>query len=679
MANLYTNWTHPHNTTNVKDESATNAVQSVVLPLHRPHFCIFAAKGEANTIDWYTGVEAIKEFGSATFERNTPYFKNEQTFLTEAVLPNQGCFITRLVDPAATKASAVLELHLTPGVEIPQYERADDGSYVLDADENKIPLENADGSELVEPGVSYKWTVRQLNADETVDSVKVHQISVSEEETTYIYPIAAFEYTAPGSWGNRSCFKFFCNRQDQEADLVVNHNALLYSFVPAEKPHGSDTPEYVGTIYDAAYSQFIMKAHTWDDDTQRYVDANNTIFRLYTEESSTKNILPYNVHFYEENFVSVANLVSQYETSVPEIFDAPYMVNICSFADTNGNEYPHVIASDDADAVYLTDKTYQYLAGGSDGDMSNEKFEELYRSFLNFKIVPELQDHFHYPITHLYDVGYSNDTKEAMLDFGAIMPNVVITGAVQDASKKLYNMDEAISVGTALRTRAMLTPESELYGTQACRSQLFIQAGHLNNKNYTEIVPFSFWLCNKRATFQNSTFFKGDLGPDPNNRVTEFRDVNFIPYSKQQKEICFKNALNYCEHGRMDRLFFASTQSVYKNKTSILADIWFVDAVIYLKYIIDWAWADTANATLPLPALAELVKNKIRTAAVTAFGSKFTLTECDFYQTEEEALLGTTYHVRCVLVGNSPNLIWNSDIIVRRTNLNPDGTAAVVA
>ena len=689
MANLYTIWTHPHNTTNVKDESATNAAQSVVLPLHRPHFCIFAAKGEANTIDWYTGTEARREFGAATFERNTPYWNNEQTFLVNAVLPNQGCFITRLVPDDATSSSVVLELHIKKDVPVQQYKRNPDGSYVLDENKNKIKLQNSDGSDLIEPGISYKWTSRVMTDDEDVATVKPSVMEVGDE-VTYIYPIVAAKYSSAGTWGNRAGFKFFCNRNDQESEIVTTHNALLYTFAPAEKPYGSDTPTYLGTIYDSAYSQFIMKDKTYDDDTKKYVDANSTIFRLYTEDASTKSILPFDVHFYTEHVEEIGKALLEFESDVPELMDSPYMVNICSFTDTLGNEYPHAIDevvyqmnnsaggfTSIVDCTYLTDMNYHYLDGGSDGDISRENFEELYRAFLDFKIIPELQDYMHYPITHLYDTGYSNDTKVAQYNFAAVMPNVVITSATQDANKEMQDLDTAISVGTYLRTQAMLTPESELYGTQACRAQLFVQSGHLNDKNYTELVPYSFWLCERRCTFQNSTFFKGDLGPDPNNRVTLFRDVNFIPYSKTQKEICFKNALNYCEHGRMDRHFFASVQSIYKNKTSMLADVWFVDAVIYLKYIIDWAWADTANASMPLPALSQLVTTKIRDAAVTAFGSKYTLTECEFYQTEEEALLGTTYHVRCVLVGDSPNLIWNSDIIVRRSNLNADGTANV--
>ena len=619
MSNLFSVWTHPHNTINVKDESATNAVQNIVLPLHRPHFCIFAAKGPANTIDWYTGTEAINTFGESTFERNGGFWRNEQTFLNEAVFPNQGCFLTRLVDPEATKASAVVELSITTGVTVPQWERDSEGNYIEDENGDLKPLLGADENQIEEAGVVVRLSSRQLSNEETYTTAKKHIMKVGDTVTT-TYPLLACQYDSAGSWGNRAGFKFYCRPTDQDDDALEAYNGLMYGFAPVEKPYQSDTPDYLGTIYDSSFVQFVMNPAAYDADTSRQMGANDTIFRLYTEAESIKNILPFSVHVYEDFFKEAAEVILGVESSVAEL-TSPYMVNVCSFTDINGNPYPHVQVDTSTGAIPLTDVYVNYLIGGTDGDTSKEKFEELYRSFLNFKLIPELQDHMHYPITHIYDTGYSTDTKNQMLDFMGGMPNIKATMAVQDASKDLYDMDTCISAGSVLRTRALLTPESELYGTQACRAEVMVQAGHLNNKNFPEIVPYSFWLCLKRCTYQNASFIKGDLGPDPNNRVVEFRDVNFIPYSKQQKEICWKNALNYCEYGRMDRLFFAGVQSVYKNKTSMLADVWFTDAIVYLKYIIDWAWADTANAKLPLTALSQMVTGKIREAAVTAFGS----------------------------------------------------------
>lgn len=676
MSTLYAKWTHPHNTTNVKDESSTNAVQEIVLPLHRPHFCIFGAKGPVNTIDWYTGTDARRVFGEATFDRDSEYFANEQIFLN-GVFANQGCFVTRLVDPEAKKASVVLELGINEGVAVPQYQRDDEGYYLEDEDGNYIPLLGEDGAQVTSIGVEVTATVRELNEDEIYTGCKKRVVSVGDDVTTF-YPIAASQYDSPGSWGSRAGFKFYCRPSDQMSNLVESQDALVYGFAPVEKPYGSDTADPLTTIYEATYAQFVLKTGAYDSDTSRKVSANDTIFRLYTEADSTKNLLPFSVYFYEDNAKEICDIIASYQPDVEEINKDgevhPYMVNICSFVDLNGNPYSNVIVNTTAGAVAMDDQHIHYLEGGTDGDLSRNKFEELYRSFLSFKTIPELQDYFHYPITHMYDVGYSVETKHAQLDIQSTLPNIKITSATQDASKDLYDLDASISAGTTLWERAVATPESELYGTQACRSEIFIQAGKLNDKNLNQIIPFTYWLLLKRAEFQNAAYFKGDLGPDPNNRVTEFREVNFIPFTKTQKEICWKNSLNYCEYGRMDRLFFAGTSSVYKNKTSLLADIWFTDAVCYTKYIIDWAWADTANASLPLSSLAQLVTTKIKDAVATAFGSKYTLTECSLYQTDEEALLGTTYHVKVVLVGNSPSYIWNSDIIVRRASSTSTST-----
>lgn len=672
--NLFTVWTHPHNTTNVKDESATNAVQTVVLPLHRPHFCIFAAKGRANDINWYTGTEAIKEFGDATFASTSKFYNNEQIFLTGAVFPNQGAFITRLIDPEAKKASTVLELQITKNVDVPQYRRDDEGAYIYDENGDLIPLVGPDGSQLTNPGVRVKWVSRKVNEDEDYDYLKKRTVEVGEE-TTEIFPIVSSEYDSAGDWGNNAGFKFYCNARDQDSDLVQSQNALLYTFAPVEKGYMSDTPSPLGTVYGAQYAQFVLKPGAYDVDTSRKVSSNDSIFRLYTEANSTTNLLPFNVHFFEEYIQEAAQLISDVESTVSLETSDPFMVNICAFVDTNNNPYRNVEVDTSSDSVSMTDVYVHYLAGGDDGDTSRDKFEELYRQFLAFEIMPEFQDYMHYPVTHIYDTGYGTVTKHAQLDAMATLPNLKVVTSPQIASRSLFTMDEAISAGTALRTRATLTPESELYGTQACRAEIMLQAGYLNDKNISNVIPLTYWILLKRCEIQNSTYLKGGFGPDPNNRVTEFREINFVPYSKQQKEICWSNSLNYCEYGRLDRRFFAGLQSVYKNKTSLLANIQFTDAIIYLKYIIDWAWADTASAELPISALSQVVTTKINGAAGEAFGSKYTLSECSFYQTEEEALLGTTYHVRTVLVGDSPNLIWNSDIIVRRSNLDADSAA----
>lgn len=668
MSNLYATWTHPHNTTNVKDESAATVAATRVLPLHRPHFAIRAAKGPVNTIDWYTGSEAIKTFGEETFTNGSKYFGNEQLFLQEALFPNQGGFITRLADPNATKASHVLELHVTEGVDVPQYRRDEDGSYIYDEEGARVPLLGPDGAQLTNPGISVRMTSRILESDETYDSLSRRTVQVGDE-ITHVYPFVGVQYESVGEWGNRSGYKFYCDYRDsKDDDLVQTLGAVYYTFAPVEKPYLSDTPSYLETVYGSTYVKFMVKPDAYDADTSRKMTAKDTLFRLYTEADSEKSLLPFKVHVYEDMMNEVMALVQKVETDSVELNTSMYMANVCSFTDTNGNPYANVLVETDDETVPTSSVYVHYLNGGDDGDLSRESFEELYRQFLDCKLVPELQDRLHYPITHLYNVGYGTQTAYAQLDFLTTQPNCKVTSTPQIASRDLYTMDEAISAGTALATRATLTPESELYGTQACRAEIFLQAGYLQNKNYSQVVPLSFWMLVKRAELHNAYYIKGDLGPDPANRVTQFRKINFVPYSMEQKEICWKNSFNYCEYGRLDRLFFAGCQSVYKNKTSLLADIQFTDAVIYLKYIIDWTWADTANARLPISSLSQLVTTKIRAAAGTAFGSRYTLTECSFYQTDEEALLGTTFHVRCVLMGDSTNLIWNSDIIVRRSN-----------
>lgn len=667
MANLTAQDTFPHARNNVKDESATYAIPQVILPLHRPLFPLCAAKGRVNKIGWYTGSEAITEFGAETFDVSSKFFRNEQLFLQNGLFDNQGCFLVRFADPDAKTATLVIECQLTKGVEIQQYEHDDEGNLVYDVSGNPVPSLDGSNNPIKEPGVQLKFSHRTLKEEETYDTLKPRALQVGEDTVT-IYPIAAAQYTSPCAFGNKSGFKFYCNYADQENSLVSEIGALLYTFAPVEQPYDSDTPGAIQTVYGSLSAQFMMKPKAYDRNTSRQMSSNDTIFRLYTSGSSTETTLPYNIYFYEEYFETIAQAVVDVETNNTTL-TSPYMVDICSLKDLNGVPYHHAILDTTGNYVSMSSMYVHYLSGGDDGDTSQEKFEELYRAFLNLTTIPEVEDNYRYPITHLYDVGYSADTKFAMCQFMGKIDTTNITMAAQDSSRPLYTMDEAISAGTALRAKCTLTPESELYGTGTCRASIFVQAGHINDKNINNVVPFTLWLMQKRAILQNSSYFKGDIAGDPQNKVTIFRDINFTPYNAYQKQINWDNSLNYAQYAKMNSQFFASVQTVYKNQTSMLSDVWFVDAVVAYKFIVNDVWTKWASVKRPLSALAQAVTADLRKAAVEKLGAVAVLQSVSLYQTEEEVQLGTTYHIRSVLVGDSPARIFDSDIIVRRSNL----------
>ena len=332
-ANLFKNYTYPHATSRVKDESAGSASNEIVLPLHRPCFPLRCAKGKVNKIGWYTGTTAIAEFGEATFDRFSKFYRNEQTFLDTAIFPEQGCFVFRIGDPDAKTATLVLECHVTAGIEVQMYQRDSGGALVLDGDGKPIPLLDSSNNPKKEPGIRLRHVVRAMEDDEVAGKIAKKTVTAGGE-TTVIYPLVDFVYNSPCEWGNRSGFRFFYDYLTQDDDIVEATKSLIFTFAAYEKPYGSDTATAFRDKYSNAYAQFVMKPDQVDADTARRISSADILENNFSEDDYlgvTQSTLPYAVNFYPQFFKEIGDLVITVETNSAELMTADgWMVDILS-------------------------------------------------------------------------------------------------------------------------------------------------------------------------------------------------------------------------------------------------------------------------------------------------------------------------------------------------------------
>ena len=687
MADFYANYTHPHVNINVKDESVGAVVNNVILPLHKPFFPIRAAKGDVNVPHWFTGAEALAHYGKETFEKTSKFYRNEQLYIQNGITENQAAWYCRLATDDAKKSSLVIEAQVVTA-DIPQYKRDASGAIVYEIDpvtEEEIPVTLKDelNNPVTESGVKVIYTARPLEDGEVFDMVETKAVADGTK-----YPIMAFEYLSPGVAGDDSCFKFFCEPASQTEAGLAQHDALLYTFMPMEKAYGSDTPANLSNIFGTSYTQFYLKPDVVEKSTGRQLSSNETVLRYYTNTISKQYTLPYNVHFYSENVEAVAQAILDSETNaaILEEVSNPWMVNICTLTTLDNIPFTHAILGDENE-VKFNSVWVNYLAGGTDGDISDKTFEELYRNVLKMKSIPELIDTAKYPITHLYDVGYTYDTKEAMAIFMGTQKRCKVELAahetynfIKEASEEgevsykqvtmpMQDMDSSISMATAVRSACLLTPESELYGTPACRGEIFGQSGYLNDTNVKAIVPATLWIMQKRAQYHNTTFIKNTVKGSPNNNVTIFRKWNWTPFAKDQRQLNWDNGINYFQYADMQTLFYPDIRTIYTEETSMLSETTYTDAIVYLMYMIDKTWAEHSGRTIPSNQLYDLVTKAIEGKAYAAFGNLFTVT-ATMYQTEAEALAGFIHHIQVVMTGYSPTRVWEADIIVRRENLD---------
>lgn len=665
MSNFNVAYKHPFNEIQVLDQSASPTTSQPTYPLHMPMFPIRAAKGR-ETPFWCTGVEAMAEYGEETFDKYEKFYRSEQFYLINAVFPHQPAWVYRMVPEDAKPASAVIEVQLTKDIEVIQYERDSDGGFVLDDNGDRIPILDETNEPLKDIGCSLKFTKRAMTDEERkTNNVKSQTYHIGDREYTS-YPIMTFVSKSRGEAGNRDGFQLYFDHSSQVSDIVDAINALLYNFTPVSRAYNNNIATTVKDIYNGTVNQMTFKSNAIDPYTERRLYFSDAIARLYTNVTTNRDMLPYDIKVYDDNIKLIIETIAEYETNDPELADNPYMVNFMSLTDINGKPYYHAVLDETGnDYIQMNGLFTHYLEGGEDGDISSEAFEEAWRNVLRMETLPDLVDTRRYPVTHIYDIGYKIETTFAMLDFMAKQKRCKAILATQDINRHLYSMDEAASLGAALRARAAITPESVYYGTGAMRATIFGQSGYVNDTSIKTIIPATFWSAERRSRYHGSPSMSGSWTDYPNNVIDIYREYNFIPCTPDQREVLWDGATNYFQAATMTQNFFPSIRSIYKDQSSILSDEEYTDACIYTMMISDLVWVYHVGKTgVPFAKIKTLVEEDIVRLTYDAFGDRYTV-EATVYITAGDVERKDSFHIDTVLTGYRPYRRWYNTLIAR--------------
>lgn len=351
----------------------------------------------------------------------------------------------------------------------------------------------------------------------------------------------------------------------------------------------------------------------------------------------------------------------------------------------------HSTKYDEQDERVILDQDIDiFLTGGSDGllEGASEKerddfVDHYFYDFLKLHINPKIVDKFRYPITHLYDPGYSMTTKYAMLDFldtrddvavelstQVLFPSKWATGYERDI--KLNDQAKDLQDGMVLRERAMLMRESVLKGTECMRASIYTQAGKPVAATWTKPVPFSFWSAMQHAKYGNTDQMSVQEPRGlPYSYNEMFKTWNWTNYSELLKEKTWNAGLNYCQYADMTRIFYPALRTVYREETSVLTDQWVVDALVYTKHECRKAWARFSGRNDRQEVLETAIKVYLEGVLSYLYNGKYDF-ELSVYKTEEEKKLGYIEHVKLRLVFPATMRVINFDIEVNREGYNPE-------
>jgi hypothetical protein len=221
-------------------------------------------------------------------------------------------------------------------------------------------------------------------------------------------------------------------------------------------------------------------------------------------------------------------------------------------------------------------------------------------------------------------------------------------------------------MGSFLRGRALLHPESFIYGTMACRVTIQQQCGKLAElSNYTRIVPSTLDNLVKKGKWQGAVYMKGKPKGLPHSAVTVLKDINWVPVMSDFKQQSWDNALNYMQYYDMTSLHYPDVISIYPYLTSLLSDDIFTDMLVYIKHIVRFQWAKFAGVDDPIAQLIGDIKESVGREIYGKLGN-FLRAEVNPYQTELDVELGYALTVEIPVYGTIPNRVWNVIVPVRR-------------
>lgn len=659
-------YTFPHYGINVKDESLTTPLVVEQLALHRPAFISFAERGPIGVPVYGSYDEHVGRFGKGTFDIFSSYYRHPNLF-AEKSLQNNRVFFVRVASENAKIATLILECSVYQKALIQYQKDHTTGQRILDTNGDPIPIDDGTGNPLKENGAVVKWSVRALGDDENPKALVSKTTSVPNpagganiEVTTY--PVAAFIADSPGGWGNNTGFKLYWNA-DSDTGVAAAMKALIFTLGIVDIPWGEDTAESVRTKYLDTTTEFTFAANTVDKTTERRYDVREVLVNDYSSDN-----IEFSLYTYPDNVAAIGEFCLQYEltTTFPEL-TSPFMVNLFTGKSMAQVPYDHVMIDTDSTGALLMNKNIiTYMVGGNDGDIKDADLESLTRQWLGGNVFPDLMDSARYPITHLYDSGYEMDTKEAIVDFLGIRDDVKIVVSTQSVYNEPNTKAEDQSAGSFLRSRALLHPESFVYGTQACRVTILQQCGKINDgSGYTKIVPATIDCMIKKGIWQGATYMKGKPKGLPNSAVTVLKDVNWFPVTADFKQLSWDNSLNYMQYYDMTSYHYPDVISVYPYLTSLLSDDIFTDMLIYIKHIVRFQWAKFAGVDDKIDQLISDIRSSVGRDIYAKLGN-FVRAEVNPYQTDLDLELGYSLTVEIPVYGTVPNRVWNVIVPVRR-------------
>ncbi len=639
------------------------------IPQHLPKFYLYAQKGPT-VPQLVSGAERINMFGAETFNLLGKFANHATVFANNIDAQGNACMLQRVL-PAdiGPNANMLLSLDVLP-TKIPQYERNTDGSFMMDANGNKIPLTtvvNGVTTPVTAPGYNVKWVVTNQS---TVTGLQTEfgqavvgpgdqvDTSVTPNVQSQRYPIFEFMVSSPGSFGNQCGIRISAptikNTTNMPTTLMDSIRAYLYNFSVVEAASPTAAPATVPTVLN---DQSVMvsllpgsldatgaQLYVGDVFLQSYQDLTNPAYPPVYGDFSKMAIYQNNLDTLLQEFYNAElPLINSFSDITANPADM-YMINIASWVSSQGAPYSAIVPVVAANSTILSQYTNVMAAGGSDGTMNNTLFAGLVATECMRYLDPNdpVQDLAMNVESIMYDSGFPLATKQAMCAFVGVRHDTFVVLSTYEVDQPQLTQAQEMSTAIALRTQLQLYPESTYFGTPVMRGMVMGYSATLLNSQYTKPLPLTLEVAIKSAVYmgagngawKNGSNFDGAPGSILQYMVNP--TISWLPATARNK--AWDAGLNWVQTYDRRSVFFPALKTVYNNDTSVLNSYFTAMAICYLNKVAHAAWREFSGVShLTGAQLVERVNSFVSDAVKGKFDNRFVIVPAAFFTTSDAA------------------------------------------
>lgn len=382
-----------------------------------------------------------------------------------------------------------------------------------------------------------------------------------------------------------------------------------------------------------------------------------------------------------------------------------HLLNIFTGVDYNGVPYFTVDVDNSTlfGGITFKNGAVHYATGGEDGLVTDtngqpdklknlEIYDNLTREqLLGFGSLDiKYLDFAKYPFSAWWDTGYSQSTKFAASTLIIKRPDVWIAAATQAIADKVVQTvdngngpvrteiwsfmptntaDQELAMAGALRTAYALTPESEVYGTPACRAIVVGREGRILN-SWAGRYPLTLDLSRKVSRYAGASNGKLKNGfsfnSNPNNIVEDFTDVNITWQPKSAYEQSWAAGMIWVQNYDMRRVFYPATQTVYPDDTSVLNSLPVIMAVCEATKVAFTVWRDlVGNDELTIEQFLERSNRFIIERLSGRFDNRFVF-QADTIQTGADKVRGFSWQTKITMYANNMRTVNEFTLVSKR-------------